>query len=51
LEREQKGIGAQLETHKKISASRTRALNKLRQRRDCGDSPIKPNLEKILGIL
>ena len=51
LEREKKSIGAQLETYKKISASRTKALNKLRQRRDRGDSPIKNNLEKILAIL
>ena len=40
-----------METYKKISASRTKALNKLRQRRDRGDSPIKNNLEKILAIL
>ena len=51
LEREKKSIGVQLETYKKISASRTKALNKLRQRRDRGDSPIKNNLEKILAIL
>jgi hypothetical protein len=51
LEREKKGIRAQLETYKKISASRTKALNKLRQGRDRGDSPIKNNLEKILAIL
>jgi hypothetical protein len=51
LEREKKSIRAQLETYKKISASRTKALNKLRQRRDHGDSPIKNNLEKILAIL
>jgi hypothetical protein len=51
LEREKKSIRAQLETYKKISASRTKAMNKLRQRRDRGDSPIKNNLEKILAIL
>jgi hypothetical protein len=50
LEREKKSIRAQLETYKKMSASRTKALNKLRQRRDRGDSPIKNNLEKILAI-
>ena len=44
-------MGAQSETYKKILASRTKALNKFRQRRDCVDSPIKNNLEKILAIL
>jgi hypothetical protein len=36
----------------KILASRTKALNKLRQRRrNCGNSQNKNSLEKILGIL
>jgi hypothetical protein len=51
FEKEKKSIGAQLESYKKISAFRTKALNKLRQRKDRGDSPIKNNLEKILAIL
>ncbi len=51
LEREKTDVGAQSETYKKILASRTKALNKFRQRRDCVDSPIKNNLEKILAIL
>ena len=51
LEREKTDVGAQSETYKKILASRTKALNKFRQRRACGDSPIKNNLEKILAIL
>jgi hypothetical protein len=40
LEREKKSIGAQLETHEKILASRTKDLNKLRQTRNRGESPI-----------
>jgi hypothetical protein len=36
---------------KLILVSRTKALNKLRQRRNRGDSPIKNSLEKILAIL
>ena len=51
LEIEKKGIGTQLETYKKTLASRMKALNKLRQRRNRGDSPIMNGLEKILAIL
>ena len=51
LEREKKGIGAQLEIYKKMSVTRTKALNQLRQRRNRGDSPINNGLEKILATL
>jgi hypothetical protein len=52
LETEKEGVHAQqLETYKKILVSRTKALNKLRQRRNHGNSLIKNGLEKILAIL
>jgi hypothetical protein len=51
LETEKKGVRAQLETYKKLFLSRTKTLNKLRQIRNCGNSPIKNGLEKILAIL
>jgi hypothetical protein len=39
LETQKKGIGALLETYKKILVSRKKALNKLKQRRNHGNSP------------
>ncbi len=44
-EKEKRGILAELELFKTVKAARTKDLNKLRQKRNPGDSPIKNGLE------